>query len=185
MLDVIYSSGMPSGRTHDRITLWGLPLVLTAAFYLTLDIPLTVIVCIGFLLGGFMMGPDLDIHSIQYRRWGPLRWIWLPYQKMLKHRSQLSHGPIIGTLIRVMYLGTCIGVFSLILIELVNFLWDTQLTWKDLHNTVHIPAMTFLKEWVTLIIGLELGALSHYVSDHLDSQFKKIRGRKRRKRRKK
>ena len=64
-----------------------------------------------------MLGPDLDIHSIQYRRWGPLRWIWLPYQKALKHRSQLSHGPIIGTAVRVMYLSVWIALFAIITVE--------------------------------------------------------------------
>ncbi|MEM8808902.1 MAG: metal-binding protein [Cyanobacteria bacterium P01_G01_bin.38] len=166
---------MPSGRTHDRITLWGIPLILTAAFYITLDIPLTVIVCIGFLIGGFMMGPDLDIHSVQYRRWGPLRWIWLPYQRALKHRSRLSHGPIIGTVIRVLYFGCWVGLFGLIGVKLLNSLWDAQLTWYDLRNTVRFSTMTFFKEWMTLIIGLELGALSHYVSDHLGSKVGKRR----------
>ncbi len=28
-----------------------------------------------------MFGPDLDIYSVQFQRWGFLRWIWLPYQK--------------------------------------------------------------------------------------------------------
>ncbi|MEO0457008.1 MAG: metal-binding protein [Cyanobacteria bacterium P01_A01_bin.114] len=165
---------MPSGKTHDRITLWGLPLVLTAAFYLTLDISLTVIACIGFLIGGFMMGPDLDIRSVQYRRWGPLRWIWLPYQRVIKHRSRWSHGPIIGTLIRVLYFGFWVGLFSLVLIDLLNALWDAQLTWDDLRNTMQAST---LREWVSLMIGLELGALSHYGSDYLGSRGKRRRRR--------
>ncbi|NEP18699.1 MAG: metal-binding protein [Leptolyngbya sp. SIO4C1] len=174
---------MPSGKTHDRITLWGLPLVLTAAFYLTLDITLTVIVCISFLVGGFMMGPDLDIHSVQYRRWGPLRWIWLPYQKTIKHRSQLSHGPVIGTVLRVLYLGLWIALFGLVAIELLTLLGAVQLTWADLRSTVQVSAMTYFSEWMAPIVGLELGALSHYVSDHIGSQLKKQR-RKRQRRRK-
>ena len=83
---------MPSGRTHDRITLWSLPLVMTLSFRATADILLTLIVSSGFLFGGFMFGPDLDIHSVQYRRWGWFRWIWLPYRGSMRHRSILSHG---------------------------------------------------------------------------------------------
>jgi uncharacterized metal-binding protein len=176
---------MPSGRTHDRITLWTLPAVLTAAFYVTLSIPLTVITCIGFLLGGFMMGPDLDIHSVQYRRWGPLRWIWYPYQAALKHRSRLSHGPIVGTIIRVLYFSVWVLLFGLVIVELLNTLWDAQLTWNDLRNTVRFSLTAYLWEWVAMVMGLELGALSHYVSDWLGSSLKRTLGRSRRKRKRK
>ena len=35
---------------------------------------------------------------------GPLRWLWWPYRKALRHRSVLSHSPLLGTLVRVGYL---------------------------------------------------------------------------------
>ena len=64
----------------------------------------TLIVAGEFLFSGLMFGPDLDIYSVQYKRWGYLRWLWIPYQKTLKHRSFFSHGLIIGTTIRLIYL---------------------------------------------------------------------------------
>jgi uncharacterized metal-binding protein len=71
---------MPSGRTHDRITLWSLPLVASCTYLITRHSTPTLMICAGFLFGGLMLGPDLDIHSIHYKRWGWFRWIWLPYR---------------------------------------------------------------------------------------------------------
>ena len=175
---------MPSGRTHDRITLWCFPFITGLTFYITRSLSLTLIVAIAFLVGGFMLGPDLDIHSIQYKRWGPIRWIWLPYQKALKHRSSLSHGPIIGTALRVVYLAVWIGAFSLIAVEVLNAVWDAQLTLGSFNAPIRYLARNYLAEWVSVLIGLELGAISHSTSDALGSHFvRKKRSQKKRKRR--
>lgn len=60
---------------------------------------------LAFLFGGLMFGPDLDVPSVQVRRWGALRWIWGPYQKLFRHRSPWTHGLLLGPLVRVVYLG--------------------------------------------------------------------------------
>ena len=171
---------MPAGRTHDRITLWCLPLVTISAFGFTYSLPLTLIVSLSFLVGGFMLGPDLDIRSIQYVRWGPLRWIWLPYQIAIKHRSRLSHGPIIGTALRVVYLAVWLSLFALIGITVLNVLWDAQLTWQTLREPFRILFRKYLSEWLAAIIGLELGSISHSVSDAFGSEISS-RKRKRKK----
>ena len=171
---------MPSGKNHDRITLWLLPVVLASAFMVTIDVPLTVIASIAFLLGGFMMGPDLDIQSVQYRRWGPVRWIWYPYQVLIKHRSAWSHGPLLGTLVRVLYLGAWIALFTSLGILAVNHFWQAQLTWDLLEPTLSSLLVRYWQGWLALLVGLELGALSHYTSDWLVSAFKKKRRKQRR-----
>ena len=61
---------MPSGITHDRITLWTLPWIAGIGYGITHNGELTLILAGGFLFSGLMFGPDLDIHSIQYKRWG-------------------------------------------------------------------------------------------------------------------
>ncbi|MBE9139918.1 metal-binding protein [Nodosilinea sp. LEGE 07088] len=173
---------MSSGRTHDRITLWALPLVVLATFRLTLDGRLTAVVCLGFLLGGWVLGPDLDIHSVQYKRWGWLRWIWLPYRGSIRHRSRWSHGPIIGTVVRVLYLSFWLGLGGLIVIDLLNNAQRTALTWGDLIDRLGWGLMAYWPWWLALMVGLELGALSHYVADWLSSAAKRGRGKgKRRK----
>ncbi|MEM6255127.1 MAG: metal-binding protein [Cyanobacteria bacterium P01_D01_bin.156] len=169
---------MPSGKNHDRITLWLLPVVLAGAFMLTLDIALTVLVSIAFLIGGFMMGPDLDIQSVQYRRWGPIRWIWYPYQVAVKHRSVWSHGPLIGTILRVVYLALWIALFTIIGIVAINHFWQAQLSWSLLEPVLIQLALRYWPIGLAILVGLELGALSHYTSDWLVSSFKRQQRRK-------
>jgi uncharacterized metal-binding protein len=172
---------MSSGRTHDRITLWGLPLVLLATYYATLHGGLTAVVAAGYLLGGWMLGPDLDIHSVQYKRWGWLRWIWLPYRGNIRHRSRWSHGPIVGTVVRVLYLSLWLGLGGLLIVDLLNSAQRTALTWGALVDGLGWALRTHWPWWLALLVGLELGALSHYVTDWVSSATKG-QGRRRRKR---
>jgi uncharacterized metal-binding protein len=59
---------------------------------------------LAFLLGGLWLSPDLDTHSNPSRRWGPLRLLWWPYRRLLRHRCLLSHGPLLGSAGRLAYL---------------------------------------------------------------------------------
>ena len=172
---------MPSGHTHDRITFWCLPAVVIPTALITRSPVITSLVSGSYLIGGLMLGPDLDIHSVQYRRWGPLRWIWLPYQIAIKHRSPISHGPIIGTALRVIYLSFWLALFALLGIETLNLLWDAQLSWQTLRAPFRNLAQKYIIEWVAIVIGLEIGSISHSVSDSIGSYIvsKKKRGKRR------
>lgn len=164
---------MPAGRTHDRITLWALPLAASLGFVATRNGGLVLILCAGFLFGGLMLGPDLDIHSVQYKRWGIFRWIWLPYRGSMRHRSPLSHAPIVGTALRVVYLGAWLGISSLVAIALCNQVWQLGWTWNQIGEIVGRSLTQHKLAWLMLAIGLELGALSHYVADWLVSGYKR------------
>ena len=59
---------MPSGKTHDRITQLGTPVAAIALGVATADLWMAVVTAAGFSFGGFMLSPDLDIHSLPYRR---------------------------------------------------------------------------------------------------------------------
>ena len=93
---------MPSGKTHDLITL-ALAVPTFAAVWLVTNWQFACLMTVATIFGGLMFGPDLDIHSRQYTRWGPFRFLWLPYQIIFSHRSRWSHGIVFGTLIRVVY----------------------------------------------------------------------------------
>ena len=166
---------MPSGQTHDRITIWALPFTAAAAFWQTRSSSLTLLVAGGFMFGGLMFGPDLDIYSIQYQRWGYLRFIWLPYQKSLRHRSFLSHGPLIGTTLRVIYLCgilTVAGIFILLIAEkLLNMNWSWHEVAKNVLEIINLHTTEFL----ALFVGLELGAMSHSISDWSNSAYKRFK----------
>lgn len=103
---------MPSGKTHDAITFILAAPTFLAAWGLTGNPVLAGLATGMMLFGGLMFGPDLDIHSRQYTRWGVFRFLWWPYRAMFRHRSRWSHGIIFGTLIRVVY-------FALVLALLV------------------------------------------------------------------
>ena len=175
---------MPSGRTHDSITLWCLPLVAGISLERTQNPGLTLLVSGGFLFGGLMFGPDLDIYSQQFKRWGVLRWIWLPYQRSLRHRSVWSHAPIVGTLGRIGYLlawllglGVLLILSSAVLSQVSGGIAD----WRVLAQQMLVDSRISIEqslgqrwpEWLALAIGLELGAVLHSASDWVSSAYKR------------
>ena len=165
---------MPSGKTHDRITLWSLPLVAALTFGHTRSSNLTLLVSGAFLFGGLMFGPDLDTYSRQFQRWGWFRWIWMPYQNGLNHRSFLSHGPLVGTAVRLIYLVAWIGFLaipSLILSQLWAKDWTLEAAFLEMWRSLSIHYI----EAIALFIGLDLGAISHTFSDLLVSSYKRFK----------
>jgi uncharacterized metal-binding protein len=94
---------MPSGKTHDLVTLALAAPTFAAAWGLTGSLTLSAAATAATVFGGLMFGPDLDIQSRQYTRWGVFRFLWLPYKAAFRHRSRWSHGIVFGTLIRVVY----------------------------------------------------------------------------------
>ncbi len=102
---------MALGRTHDLVNLTVLPLFfyfLPKEFYAPFGL--------GYVVGTFLLSPDVDLPgSKPAKRWGLLRCIWFPYQSLSRHRG-ISHLPVIGSLLRLLYL-----------IGLVLFLYFTLL----------------------------------------------------------
>jgi uncharacterized metal-binding protein len=164
---------MPSGITHDRITLWTLPWVAGISYSLTRDGELTLILAGGFLFSGLMFGPDLDIFSIQYQRWGVFKFIWLPYRRLLRHRSLLSHGLFIGTYIRVIYLSIIIAFVSIFVVAIAQLLFDFTWNWHDFtRQQLNLLSKKYHTQTIAIFLGLELGAMSHSISDWISSRRK-------------
>lgn len=114
---------MPNHQTHDRIGLVAVgPLVpasYAALHYGLHDAPAAaysgmLIIVASHLWATWMLSPDLDIDSAIYDRWGPLRGLWWPYQKLVPHRSWFSHSGVSGVL-RLAYL---VGALWLLLYAL-------------------------------------------------------------------
>lgn len=167
---------MPSGKTHDRITLWSLPWLVGAGYGLTRNGDLSLLLGGSFLFGGLMFGPDLDIYSVQYKRWGILRWIWRPYQKMMSHRSPLSHGPLIGTVLRLIYLALIVGLGGLLSFAIAQGLGIRQWQWQPSMQQQILGVLPhYSQEAIAIFVGLELGALSHSLSDGLGSALRRWR----------
>ncbi|MBO9539572.1 metal-binding protein [bacterium] len=111
---------MPSGRTHDRITYLAALPVAWGAFAYAQSALHAALAAVGVLFGGLMFGPDLDVKSVQYYRWGPLRWIWWPYQRMFRHRSVWTHGVIASLAVRLVYFALVIAGLGAIAYALIN-----------------------------------------------------------------
>jgi uncharacterized metal-binding protein len=165
---------MPSGGTHDRITLYTLPVIAGVTLWQTRSSNLTLLVAGGFMFSGLMFGPDLDIYSRQFQRWGCLRGIWLPYQKQLRHRSIWSHGPIVGTTVRVIYLGFLLWLAATVFLLIGEFFGVVTLTWRDLFGVFGRSLVVYTTEYLALFVGLELGAMSHSLSDWGSSAYKRV-----------
>src|SRR5436305_9344184 len=97
---------MPDGKTHDKITVIGAVAAVPAWAFLApppheWSVGLTLFG--ATLFSGLMLSPDLDLDSSIYRRWGPFRFLWWPYQKIMPHRSVASHSLLLGPLLRILY----------------------------------------------------------------------------------
>ena len=164
---------MPSGTTHDRITLWMLPWIASITYGLTRNGDLTLLLSGGFLFSGLMFGPDLDIYSVQYKRWGLLRVIWIPYRRLMRHRSVFSHGFLIGTCLRVVYLGLFIAWLAIFVVGLAQLFLGFPWNWHNfVDSKFHLLTRVYYRETTALLVGLELGAMSHTISDSLNSYRK-------------
>ena len=167
---------MPSGHIHDRITLWSLPWIVGATYIVTRHGEVTLLMGGGFFFSGLMFGPDLDIYSAQYKRWGVLRWIWLPYRKFFHHRSLFSHGFIIGTVIRVIYLFLIVSAIAIFLVAIAQLIFGFPWNWQQFTlKGIDLLTNKYAAEAIALWLGLELGAMSHSMSDWISSALKKQR----------
>ncbi|NEP14112.1 MAG: metal-binding protein [Symploca sp. SIO2C1] len=164
---------MPSGQTHDRITLWSLPVITALTLATTRNSDLTLLVAGGFLFSGLMLSPDLDLRSRPFKRWGWLRWMWIPYQKMMRHRSVFSHGMLIGTTLRVLYLISWVIVLTVIIVAVAQWLGGEPLPWQQFAQRVVRSLFSYQVELIALFVGLELGASSHYLADWSGSAYKR------------
>ncbi len=147
---------MPSGKIHAGISTaaalgllgWGMathqPEMISGAL------------ASGCLVGLFI-SPDLDANEptnsytilkdqagmLPARLWYTL---WLPYSRLVRHRSWVSHFPVIGTSIRVAYLGLIAWLILLVL--------GRPWPWAQ------VPAWV---PWV--LVGLAISDLLHWAAD--------------------
>jgi uncharacterized metal-binding protein len=150
-----------------------LPLIAGGTLYTTARADLAFWVSGGFLFSGLIFGPDLDLYSFHYKRWGKLRWLWQPYQQAIKHRSIWSHGPIVGTLGRIFYLGLWLGLAGCLYLGIVQAIWGQAYTGKQLLGILQHSIERDRSIYIALFCGLELGAMSHYLSDWTVSAVKR------------
>lgn len=159
---------MPSGKTHTKINLLSLPIVLFMLIsYGLTTFDFLLAFAIGFLIGTFFLTPDLDIHSSAYKKWGLLRIFWYPYQVIMPHRSPLTHTIVIGDIIRLLYM---LLVFSPFLYVLNITVLEGELLQMAKEHEVAI---------VTFVMGVVAASTLHIVADHVSTGRKKKKRRRR------
>ncbi len=140
---------MASGRNHDRSILFTSPIV--GIIGVSYSIELGIVAASAHLVGGLYLSPDLDLISKPFKRWGVLRVLWLPYQKLIPcHRHWLSHGVIVGSVVRLLYLAAFLLPLWFIFPGLQQVQWD--ITGEKL---------------IAFFLGVELSALNHLLLDGL------------------
>lgn len=158
---------MPSGKTHDAITILLAPAVLGISYLVTRNGPFALAATGAFLFGGFMFGPDLDTASSQYSRWSFLRFLWFPYRTVFKHRSRWSHGLIFGTLFRVVYFMGVITLAAMLAAFLIGIGIEGSVqivkVWRDVR--VFLTANAGENFALAAFVGMWLGAASHTFMD--------------------
>jgi uncharacterized metal-binding protein len=138
---------MPSGRTHDRATIIFSPIIIGGVLFSNLDIQNSIVLITLYFFSSFMFNGDLDIISRPYNRWSVLKFIWKPYQKLFEHRSIWTHGVIIGTIVRILYL-------LILLSPLIYF------------TNFNIIAEMDLTTLLIIFFGLESGSALHTLLDY-------------------
>jgi uncharacterized metal-binding protein len=162
---------MPSGKTHDWITILISIPVFAFAWKISNNLLIAIITLTGFLFGGLLFGPDLDVPSKQYYRWGIFRFLWYPYQVLFKHRSRWTHGILLGTFFRIIYFTGAVTLFSFIFAYIIAIYRESDLP----------RLFEFIAAWHLLIdfvqekfgenalfiffFGTWIGAISHTLTD--------------------
>ena len=149
---------MTSGKEHDKsIKRWSIPFALLIG--VLIDAKSGLISGTAFLTGGLWLSPDLDTHSLALKRWGFLKILWWPYQKVIRHRSIFSHGPFIGTSVRVGYL----LFLSMILIFFIKPIGLSSVL--STANFISKAVKQYPKDYLAVLLGLEASAWLHLIKD--------------------
>lgn len=169
---------MPNARTHDVITVVTAAAGTPALLYSGLpDMSTThaAVLITSYLASGLLFSPDLDLKSRPYRRWRTLRFVWLPYQHFVPHRSWVSHSLMFGPVIRVLYFAGVMSLLTLICLGLVRLLVPFDPTgtmytisfdiahWLEIHPIAVVYSAA----------GFLLGGASHTLTDTIWSGFKR------------
>lgn len=170
---------MPSGKTHDVITILLAVPTFVGAWWLTKNVALSIVVTAAMLFGGLMFGPDLDIQSKQYTRWGVFRFLWFPYKVVFPHRSRFTHGIILGTFIRIVYFALMITLIATVILYARAAYTGSSLPNLNDIFSAWIAVDAFVRDVIgqntaiATFIGLWWGAATHTFTDVGTSILKK------------
>lgn len=169
---------MPSGKVHDRITVIAAAAAVPVWWFAAVDHKTWSVgasLVGGILFSGMMISPDLDLDSAVYRRWGPLRFLWWPYQRLVPHRSWVSHSWLAGPIVRVAYFVLVLWLIALALLFVLSHVTDAAPV-----TPVRTPVQLGMDLWVRFpdqvtfaAIGILIGTGLHTGADAIVTGLKK------------
>ena len=169
---------MPDGRTHDAIAMVSASFAAPICLGIVFDgSPARATLAIGsYLVSGLLFSDDLDIHSIEYKRWRLLRFLWWPYQKLMPHRSWLSHGLIIGPALRILYFtAVCTFLFWLCLLGLSQALpLDAGGLVGGMLAAIARSIRDYPEGWALAFAAFVMGSVVHVASDALWTWWRRL-----------
>ena len=163
---------MPNATTHDVVTLVtaavAVPTLLDPKWSLPDMSPVNMSVLVGsYLVSGLLFSPDLDTRSRPFMRWRWLRFLWFPYQRLVSHRSYISHSLVMGPLIRALYFAVMLFLFGLAIYAGVNLLvpFDPTGTLLDLARSAALWMQGHPWTVFYALVGFIFGGITHVVLD--------------------
>jgi uncharacterized metal-binding protein len=155
---------MPSGNVHDTVNTVALTgyVAYSVATQQTDWLP----TAIGIAVGTLWLSPDLELKSEPYYRFGPFRVLWMPYVKIMPHRSIWSHGMIIGDVIRLLYSAALVIPLLFLSLYFQVIASETIDSWF-----ASLPAF---------VIGIMVASTIHILLDYSSSWFRPKKRKKRR-----
>lgn len=158
---------MAQGTVHDRWTIiTSVSIMLGAVWYEKIPslcktvsiIEALILLACANLFSGFYLSPDLDCVQQKCRSWWRWRklklgWWWSLYGKLIPHhRHWLSHGVLIGSILRVLWLCMPLIIGTMALYHFGMIPWGSKLE--------------IFERAAIIFVGIELGALVHYWLDN-------------------
>ena len=169
---------MPNAPTHDAITLITAVGADIAYFHFAPhpDFPLAALFTVAYIFAGYACAGDLDLDSKEYRRWGPFRFVWWPYQKFIRHRSRLSHGLFVGGIFRILYLLGVVLLFSwgsaLLFSLYLKTVDPVEITRQNV-LTLGLFVRTYPHEVAVASAGFILAGTAHSIADLISTRLKR------------
>ena len=147
---------MPSGKIHSALTLSTASGVI--APYAIVQVGGNPWMYVAGCLAGIMVMPDMDVDngniSDYYIRkiFRPAQWLWrlfwTPYALLIPHRHNISHFPILGTLIRIGYVFLVLNLINILFRSILSmfdtvslvWIWD----WSFFFGLAHVDTIHFV-----------------------------------------
>lgn len=155
---------MPRAGRHLQLELLILPLALAILRIFDVRFYKMGVFGICYIFSSLMLSPDLDLPASKIlKRWGWLRVIWVPYQKMFKHRG-MSHNLIFGPLTRIAYLTIILTIAIMVL--------DYLLGWLEFPQGEFKISFSIVQDWLPIVfMGLYIPNFLHIVYDKLHTHL--------------